>query len=95
MDYRYVLSNVLGIVGGVLAQSVTNEILDSILMVMSILSIMVSLVLSVITWIRNSKADKEITPEEMEELNDILIKTKNRLEDIKKGEDKDGNHDNH
>lgn len=94
MDYRYVLSNVLGIVGGVLAQSVTNEILDSILMVMSILSILVSLVLSLVTWIKNAKKDNEITPEEVEELSNIINKTKDRLENARKDEGgKDG--DNH
>lgn len=83
MEWKYALSGVLAMFGGVLASSVTSEVLDIILMSMSILSILVSLVLSIITWFRNMKKDNYLSPDEMDELQGIVHKAEEQLKDLR------------
>lgn len=93
MDLRYTLSAVLATIGGVIAQSVTSEVLDIILVICSIISILASLVLSILSWFKRSKADGEISAKELDELKDIIKEHDSKIQSFKEGKE-DGSKDN-
>lgn len=89
-------TNVGEFIGGIIGTSTsavgtalqTNEILQTISLIITILGGIVSLiVIPLLTWWKNAKKDGKITPDEIEEGVDIIVDGAKDLQDkIKKGE---------
>lgn len=69
----------------------TSEILQIISFVLSILTSLIILMSKILKWWIKAKEDNKITPEELEELADIISDTEKELEKEKETKENDKN----
>lgn len=85
MEWENVLATALAWVGGVLATSITNEVLETILLVLSALSISFSFIVSLVAWIKEQVKDKKVDEKDLQELAEITKKASDDLQNLAKG----------
>ena len=91
------------VIGGIVGTSVsavgtglqTNELLQTISLVLTILGTLITIIMAIYNWWRNAKKDGKITEDEIEDGLNLLNNGIDKLkDDVKKGEkdnnDKDG-----
>lgn len=90
MDAKSIISNVCAWAGLVFSSMITQETLNIVLTILSILSIILSLVLTFLKWLKEARKDGHISADELE---DLTHQMKEKVDDAK--EDlKDGSEDN-
>lgn len=90
MDAKTIVSNLCAWCGLVFSSMITQETLNLVLTILSILSIILSLVLTFLKWLKEARKDGHISADELE---DLTHKMKEKVDDAK--EDlKDGSEDN-
>lgn len=86
MDWKTVTSNVCAWFGLVCSSQITQEALNITLTVLSIISIILSLVLTFMKWLKEARKDGKITPDELEDLtSQMKEKVDEAKEDLKDG----------
>ena len=69
----------------------TNEILQTISIVLTIIGTLITIIMAILNWWRNAKKDGKITKEELDEGIDIIKNGVDEIKDqVKKGDEKDG-----
>ena len=86
MDSKSIASFITGGVGLLSATAITQDVLNVILTILSILSIALSIVISLVKWYNDSRKDGKITSEEIAQGVEIL---KEGTDEIKEALDKD------
>lgn len=67
----------------------TNEILETISLIITILGAVLTITMSILTWWRNAKKDGKITKEEIDDGLKIMGDGINEIKDLTKGDKKD------
>lgn len=86
MDSKSIASFITGGVGLLSATAITQDVLNVILTILSILSIALSIVISLVKWYNDSRKDGKITSDEIAQGVEIL---KEGTDEIKEALDKD------
>lgn len=92
MDAKSIISNVCAWAGLVFSSMITQETLNLVLTILSILSIILSLVLTFLKWLKEARKDGHISADELEDLtHQMKEKVDDAKEDLKDGskDDKD------
>lgn len=86
MDSKSIISNLFAWVGLVFSSMITQETLNLVLTILSIVSIILSLVLTFIKWFKEARKDGHISTDELEDLtHQMKEKVDEAKEDMKNG----------
>ena len=86
MDAKTIVSNMCAWAGLVFSSMITQETLNLVLTILSILSIILSLVLTFLKWLKEARKDGHISADEIEDLtNQMKEKVDDAKEDLKNG----------
>ena len=86
MDAKSIVSNLCAWAGLVFSSMITQETLNLVLTILSILSIILSLVLTFLKWLKEARKDGHISADELEDLtHQMKEKVNEAKEDLKDG----------
>ena len=86
MDAKSIVSNLCAWAGLVFSSMITQETLNLVLTILSIVSIILSLVLTFLKWLKEARKDGHISADEIEDLtHQMKDKVDEAKEDIKDG----------
>ena len=86
MDAKSIVSNLCAWAGLVFSSMITQEMLNLVLTILSIVSIILSLVLTFLKWLKDARKDGHISADEIEDLtHQMKEKVDEAKEDIKDG----------
>ena len=86
MDVKSIVSNLCAWAGLVFSSMITQETLNLVLTILSIVSIILSLVLTFLKWLKEARKDGHISADEIEDLtHQMKDKVDEAKEDIKDG----------
>lgn len=92
MDSKSIISNLCAWAGLVFSSMITQEMLNLVLTILSIVSILLSLALTFFKWYKEAKKDGHISKDELEDLtHQMKEKVDEAKEDIKDGSKDDKN----
>ena len=90
MDSKSIVSNLCAWAGLVFSSMITQETLNLVLTILSIVSIILSLVLTFIKWLKEARKDGHISADEIEDLtNQMKEKVDAGKEELKNGSEDD------
>lgn len=90
MDAKTIVSNMCAWAGLVFSSMITQEALNLVLTILSIVSIILSLVLTFLKWFKEARKDGHISADEIEDLaNQMKDKADEAKEDLKDGSEDD------
>lgn len=91
MDNKSVISVLSGTVALATSSAITQETLNIVLTILSVISIILSMVLSLIKWYNDSKKDGKITSDEIAKGVEIIKDGTDKVKEVVKDDKQSGN----